>query len=945
VKTGGENTVETVKLRNHHLSLSIWPEGGRILEAQSLRTGRGLLSWWPHRMDSPRAVGGIGDLSLRPGAPACKCRRDEGGVTLTGTLPGEIALERRIVLAPDSLVFSVTVSLANNSESARTVTLEEGAAVCPGAGGACPGPASGISNSRERAFIKRRAREPETIYYEVFQRIEREHDDPEWVAFGDPVYDHLLCVILPPGHVRITTDCHWWLEWSEQFEIAPGGRVSVDFHYAAVGDLDLPLLACEHVVAGFKGGQAPLEKEAKGAVLVWGLDDAAAGNEVAVKADGRELVGGKPMPPGRKALEVELPQWRSAEGLALEVSVAGKFGQARLEGCRCPALYRELDALCSQAAADAEASKISRTKAATVMAFRELAQVHRGKCAEVTRQRLEEAFNGACAVLESTHEAVPLYSESERRTIERLASNIDMERAAETARERLRRDFDLEAPRFREPDSSLGAAAAADALLEAALVLSVHEDEELLDLFRKRLAELTGLWRTFGQIRYESIHHGVLLCKLIPACKLAFEGGWLDLETEAGAQAMLIDLCAKIRRRGGRQFRLSNWWAPESAAPAWLGALFPYVPDAAEYRNAARESLYWLLVHGTLADGGFWEMSPGYHFLTLTYLHQIAEALLRTGEDLYQMEICGRHLADMTGYLKALACPGGAVPAFDDSGRSLGGATLLALAKRLHDGELLFHAKKAFERAGRACDAWDLYVPLDAPEPSEPKRSSEVLVPSGKLILRSACRSLTFIFDFGPHGGWHGHSDKLSFEAFWRDRCIVPDAGSYRYEDSLHWSWFKTSAAHNTVTIGDADRVHACGRLLYFEEGRGFVTAGMSAPLSESSSHRREVTLSDRALIIDDFVENAREGEILTWRMNSYAPVEIRGDAAVFSRDGVKVRVTPVSQGVAMEVAEVPLMGEEESPTSEYVTGFQLRLSRPVEGDSQRILVRLDFSW
>lgn len=941
----GENAVETVKLRNHHLTLSIWPEGGRILEARSLRTGRQLLSWWPYKLNSPPEAGGIGERNIAPGAPAYKCKAKDGAVVLTRSLPGDILLEKTITLPPDSPLFTVSISLTNNAECARTVALEEGAAICPGSGGACPGPESGISNCRERAFIKRRDRQPQIIYYEVFERVEREHDDLAWAAFGDPVSDNLLCVILPEGHVRIRTNYHWWLEWDETFRLDPGERVSVEFHYAAVGDMDLPIIASEHVIAGFKGVMAPLGRQASGSVLVWGLSDAAAGNEVAVKAGGRELVGGKPLPDGSEPLEVELPEWRGADGLAIEVSVGGKFGQARLESCRCSAIHEQLEGLAEQAAEEAEAGGISLTKAATVMALRKIADADAGKCSAVVEKRLEEAFNRACAILESPLEATPLYNESERSTIERLARRLDLDEAAEAALRLLGRDFDLSAPRFREPDCALGADAAASALLEAALVLGVHGDDELLGLFRKRLADFTKLWETYGQIRYETIHHGVLLCKLIPACKLAFEGGWLDLDEQVSALAMIIDLCEKIWRRGGSQFRLSNWWAMERAPMAWIAALFPYMGEAQEYRTAARDTFYWLLVHGTLADGGFWEMSPSYHMVTLTYLHQIAEAFLRSGEDLYHTEMCGRHLAEMTGYLKAVACPAGALPALDDSGRTASPETLLALAKRLYDGELLYHAEKAFSRAGRECGVWNLYVPLDAPEASEPKRSSEVLVPSGKLILRSSCRSLVFIFDFGPHGGWHGHNDKLSFEAFWRDRCIMPDAGSYKYEDALHWEWFKTAAAHNTVTLGDAERPPACGRLLYFEEGRGFVTAGMSAPLGARASHRREVTLSDRALIIDDFIENARQGETLVWRMNSYAPIEVDDGKATFSSGGLKVTATPVSKGVEMEVARVPLMGEEHSPGKEYVEGWQLRIRKAVGGDSERILVRLDFSW
>ncbi|MCD6405761.1 MAG: heparinase II/III family protein [Planctomycetes bacterium] len=944
------DSIETIKLRNHHLALIVWPEGARILEVQSVDTGAHLVSWWPFNLESPELAGGIGEAGSRDEPSPWRMEPSKDSLRFVRELPNGLVLEKTITLPGDSRLFTVSLAVENTSQAYHVFSLAETAAVCPGAGGACPEASSGISNCHETAVIKRPGKYPETITYEVFEQLEIEHDDLEWAAFSDPVTGNLFCALLPEGHSRVQTRYHWWLEWSNEIHLEPGERYTADFHYAATGAVDLPLVVSEYFLAGFSRTSDAFSQTPAGKVTVYGLDEAAAGNRVSVKADGKELTSGKPLPAGREPMDVVLPQWRREEGLHLEVSVAGKFGEGRLAPSGSAHMYGQLDQLCRRAVEAAESGGISTTKAATVLAIKRIVDSNGDKCADEIQAMLEKAIFEASAVLDSAEEAVPFYSEAERATQKRLADRIDIGSEVERLKGILAQRYDLSIPRFREPDSAVGAFAAAKAVFEAALVLNVHPDEDLLAAAKGLLADLTGLWRRYGQVFYETIHHGVLLCRLIPAYKLASENEWLSLDEEAEVQAMILDLAAKIRRRGSRQFRLSNWHAMEQAPLAYLGALFPYMPCAAKCLEGARDVFEWLLVHGTFADGGFWEMSPMYHWLTLEYLFHIAEAFLRTGEDLYHSDICGRRLLEMVDFLKRIAAPAGMVPALEDSGRTIPAGVLLALAKRLDDGELLFQVEAAFRRDSdtwgrRDFGALGLFVPLEPPDPRAPNRGSEVLVPSGKLIVRSPSRNLTFVFDFGPHGGWHGHSDKLSFEAFWRDVCLVPDAGSYKYEDSLQWDWFKTAPAHNTVTLGESDRPPATGRLLYFEEGRGFVTAGMQAPLSQTATHRREITFCDRALLVDDFLENVPSGEMLVWRMNSFVPIELDGRVGSFKRGNISVTVTPVSQGLAAEVAEVPLMGETPSTKMELAQGCQLRFSKSACGDSDRILVRMDFSW
>jgi hypothetical protein len=65
------------------------------------------------------------------------------------------------------------------------------------------------------------------------------------------------------------------------------------------------------------------------------------------------------------------------------------------------------------------------------------------------------------------------------------------------------------------------------------------------------------------------------------------------------------------------------------------------------------------------------------------------------------------------------------------------------------------------------------------------------------------------VFNCGPLGdGGHGHYDALSIETYAHGLPLVVDPGRYTYaEGSPNWRhWFKSTAAHNTVTVDGLDQ-------------------------------------------------------------------------------------------------------------------------------------------
>jgi uncharacterized heparinase superfamily protein len=130
------------------------------------------------------------------------------------------------------------------------------------------------------------------------------------------------------------------------------------------------------------------------------------------------------------------------------------------------------------------------------------------------------------------------------------------------------------------------------------------------------------------------------------------------------------------------------------------------------------------------------------------------------------------------------------------------------------------------------------------------------------------------IFDCGPLGdGGHGHYDALSLEAHAYGRPLVldPGRGSYSEAPPNRRRWFRSTAAHNTVTVDGLDQTPytrgrpsgptAQARFLGRTTHSWFdVLAGeVRSPVYEAVHVRRIAFVADRYWLVDDRLEGERE--------------------------------------------------------------------------------------
>ena len=199
---------------------------------------------------------------------------------------------------------------------------------------------------------------------------------------------------------------------------------------------------------------------------------------------------------------------------------------------------------------------------------------------------------------------------------------------------------------------------------------------------------------------------------------------------------------------------------------------------------------------------GFWiEGSWGYQFYAMRPLVATAEMAKRNGIDLWKQEPA---LATLFLAPLGLVLPDGTLPAFNDSPevRLYANAYLYELAyENTRDPALL----TVLANAPRTSKESLLFGVDSLPQTASSKLKSAVYPDSGFAMLRAKNSDLSIVMKFGPHGGGHGHYDKLGEVIFAEGHTQAVDPGTQLYGMALHSEWDQMSVAHNTLT---ADRLH-----------------------------------------------------------------------------------------------------------------------------------------
>lgn len=279
-----------------------------------------------------------------------------------------------------------------------------------------------------------------------------------------------------------------------------------------------------------------------------------------------------------------------------------------------------------------------------------------------------------------------------------------------------------------------------------------------------------------------------------------------------------------------------------------------------------------------VTDDGFWyESAWGYHFYTMMALEPLAIAARNIGINLYTDRYKGMYDAPL-----AFMGPGGVLPAFNDSGtaNALGGGNRYEIAyARWQDPR---HLLPILSSSRNSLETLLFGVELGAQE--EFRLESALFPAAGYAVLRSgrtgekgADRYVPHNYlalDYGPHGGGHGHPDKLGFVLYGHGTLLAEDPGCIAYGNPAHGGWFRQTISHNTVVVDGKSQKPCTGTLQFFAAADNMAVASARADEAYGGVRLRRTMALVGDRVIDVVLCESEDERTFDWAYHNRGALE-----------------------------------------------------------------------
>lgn len=402
--------------------------------------------------------------------------------------------------------------------------------------------------------------------------------------------------------------------------------------------------------------------------------------------------------------------------------------------------------------------------------------------------------------------------------------------------------------------------------VQAASILLQYADRYLSYPIRDKDNRLNA--RSGARVGAQTLDEAIWLIPMAWAYDLLAGSDVLSADQRAHIEKDLLRACVETIQRNDAG--VSNW---QSWHNAGIGAVAFALQDSRLIEEVinGKSGFRFQMKNSVLGEGFWYEGAWGYHFYALDALMQLAEMAARNGVDLYGEEPNLRNLflAPMR-----LLFADGSLPAFNDSGNvSLFSYGRIYEAAYARYGDPLMAAVAGRQNRGRNSLLWGA---PELPRTSLQGLSSEIFPEAGYAVLRGPSSDHTVSMKFGPHGGGHGHYDKLGLISFAHGGILAVDPGTQSYAAPTHETWDKLTVAHNTVVIDERTQSEAQGKLLWHE-----FTDLYSAARADAGPAYRNVSLQrtlfvTREYAVDLFDVRANDGQAhaIDWVYHNYGTVK-----------------------------------------------------------------------
>ncbi|MBN2490387.1 MAG: heparinase II/III family protein [Planctomycetes bacterium] len=351
-----------------------------------------------------------------------------------------------------------------------------------------------------------------------------------------------------------------------------------------------------------------------------------------------------------------------------------------------------------------------------------------------------------------------------------------------------------------------------------------------------------------GRVGSQTLDESVWLIPMVQGCDLIHEA--LTPEERRQIEHGLLRPAAQTIR--DHRMGIHNIQCWKNAAVGLVG-LYLDDPELIDSAFHSRHGYFRQIERGVRADGSWFEGAWGYHFYTLRALEPLVAAGLNSGIAVDVPEYRAMFLAPLRQALPNLTLPG----LNDSRDVDLRQCREVFEAGYQRSGEAeVLRVLHAGPRDSLQAALWGIDTLPPAPPSVEASRNSEA---SGIAVLQldGGPDAVCVMMDYGPHGGGHGHPDKLSVIVYGYGKIRALDPGCIRYGAPLHGQWYRRTLSHNTVAMDGRSQRSATGTLRYFRTSppdaplRFAAVSATADPALPGARFRRSLALLDGGILID----------------------------------------------------------------------------------------------
>lgn len=377
-------------------------------------------------------------------------------------------------------------------------------------------------------------------------------------------------------------------------------------------------------------------------------------------------------------------------------------------------------------------------------------------------------------------------------------------------------------------------------------------------------------------------------------------GSHLSPDTIRRIREILAAHAFWLTRFPSRFSSANNHLIAEAAGEYLIGIAMPDLAGADNMARKARKTLETEIEKQILPDGVPAEQSPTYGAFSIEFALLAALAARNLGEPFGP--VFETRLIAFADWLAAISCDGIAPAICDDD-----------------EGRVIAMCEPEPRYPASIANAAMAYLGTPSPvSPAEPHLRDALFGEAALGEARAANGLTTFpdggysvldgarfklVMDHGPLGylsiAAHGHADALSVLLSIDGEPVLVDPGTYLYHSGGAWrDWFRSTRAHNTLTIADADQSVMSGAFNWSHKANArLVEASDTALLAEhdgyakrlAATHRRHVRVTDDGLRIEDELSGKPQLVELVYQFAPGLDILVDGATATVSKDGIQI--------------------------------------------------------